>query len=93
MRHLDLLGLYVRDRVTEFEGVVTSISYDLFGGIQAVVAPKKDPSTKESDAGSQWFDVARLEQIESVKRAMPVPNFEEGLIAEGDKGPAFKPRR
>ncbi len=38
--HIKFLGLQVRDEVTGFSGVVTSMSFDLYGCIQAVVTPK-----------------------------------------------------
>ena len=38
-KHLDLLGLKVKDRVSDFEGVVISISFDLYGCVQADVRP------------------------------------------------------
>ena len=34
--HLELLGQKVEDKVTGFRGVVTTISFDLYGCIQAV---------------------------------------------------------
>lgn len=36
-KHLEMLGYAVRDRVTGLEGIVTSIGFDLYGCIQAVV--------------------------------------------------------
>ena len=86
-KHMDLLGLNVRDKVTGFEGVVNSISFDLFGCVQAVVAPK----VNEGKIGdSHWFDVSRL-QVLSDTPVMDTPDFEKGYIAEGLKGPADKP--
>jgi len=41
-KHLDLLGHKVTDRVSGFTGVVTSIGFDLYGCIQAVVTPGAD---------------------------------------------------
>ena len=81
-KHFNLLGLRVKDRVTGTKGVVTSLSFDLYGCIQAVVQPK--------DKEGMWFDVSRL-KVSSNKPVMNLPNFEEGYIAEGRKGPADKP--
>ncbi len=86
--HLSLLGHRVRDSVTRAEGIVTSISFDLFGCVQAIVNPGLDKDGKQKD--SHWFDVNRLEVI-SKKPVMPVPDFINGAIAEGLKGPAEKP--
>ena len=77
--HLSLLGLSVKDRVTDFEGVVTSVSFDLYGCMQALVIPKfigKDtPETR-------WFDANRLE-ITSIMSVMPVPDFIKAVIEKG----------
>jgi len=87
-KHLDMLGLDVEDRVTGFKGVVTSISFDLFGCIQAVVNPGTDKEGKVRD--SHYFDVNRLE-ILSHTPVMRLPDFDLGPIAEGRHGPAEKP--
>lgn len=85
--HIDLLGLEVSDAVTGFSGVVTTLSFDLFGCIQAVVTPKaKDGEVK----GGNWFDVNRLE-ITNNTPVMELPDFSKGYVAEGRKGPAEKP--
>jgi hypothetical protein len=59
---LRLLGLKVRDRVTGFTGVVSSVSYDLYGCIQAVVSPSVNDKGDMVDA--RWFDVARLDVVD-----------------------------
>ena len=38
-KHLDLLGHKVKDKVSDYTGVVISISFDLYGCIQADVRP------------------------------------------------------
>jgi|SRR6185369_17542753 len=86
--HLDLLGFKVKDRVTGFTGVVTSISFDLYGCIQAIVHPGLDKDGKPLE--QNWFDVNRLQL--AGERVMPLPNFDFGPIAEGLKGPADKQR-
>ena len=89
-KHINrLLGFKVKDRVTGFSGVVTSIGFDLYGCIQAIVHPGLDKDNKFLD--SHWLDINRLEII-SDKPVMPVPNFSFGPISEGDKGPAEKPK-
>lgn len=74
----------VEDRVTGFKGVVASVSFDLYGCIQAVVNPGMDKSGKLGD--SNWFDVNRLKVI-SKSPVMPVPAF----ALEEEKGPSEKP--
>lgn len=88
-KHLGLLGLKVQDKVTGAKGVVASISFDLYGCIQAIVNPGLDKDGKPQD--SSWYDVNRLTVTDS-EPVMQRPNFDAGLIAEGVKGPAEKPR-
>jgi hypothetical protein len=87
-KHLKLLGMEVEDKVTGFKGVVSSISFDLYGCIQCVITPKvdKEGQTKQG----QWFDIARIE-LKSDIPVMDCPNFDLAPIAEGKKGAAEKP--
>lgn len=80
--HLKLLGLKVKDRVTGFEGIVTTIGFDLYGCVQAIVSPVVKDGKKED---STWFDTKRLVAT-SLKPVMPVPAFE---IVDG---PETKPQ-
>lgn len=89
-KHLSYLGKKVKCRVTGFEGVVTSVSFDLYGCIQVVVNPGADKDGKMID--SMWFDINRLE-IQSEQPVMQVPNFDFGPVAEGRNGPSEKPAR
>lgn len=84
--HIRLLGLRVKDRVTGFEGVVTSVTYDLYGCIQALVNPGVDKDNKTRD--SMWLDTNRLSVVDPTP-VMPVPDF--GHPAWVDKGPEGKP--
>jgi len=88
MEHLKLLGLKARDKVTGYSGIVTTVSFDLYGCIQAVLTPTavKDGQVQ----AGHWFDVTRLE-IRDKKPVMDLPNFEKGYVAEGRKGAAPKP--
>ena len=56
--HLKLLGFKVQDVVTGFLGIVTSISFDLYGCVQAVVQPEANEKGEIGEA--RWFDVKRL---------------------------------
>ncbi len=87
-KHIELLGLKVKDEVSGFEGVVSTISFDLYGCIQVVITPpvNKDGEIKEG----QWFDVSRLKILNNIP-VIPVPDFEDGRAAEGKKGAAEKP--
>ena len=99
--HFELLGLPVCDKVTGFKGVVTSLSFDLYGCVNVIV----DPGVKEdgSKEGGEWFDVTRL-KIESLTPVMKRPDFETAyavedskqearsmLIPSGEKSAAVKP--
>jgi hypothetical protein len=59
---LELLGLKVKDRVTGFTGVVSSICFDLYGCIQAIVSPAVDDKGAMPDG--KWIDVSRLEVLD-----------------------------
>lgn len=87
-KHIDMLGLKVEDKVTGFRGVVSSISFDLYGCIQAVVSPGVDKEGKVPDG--RWFDVLRLKVMDAEPVMYP-PNFETGTQAEGRQGAAEKP--
>lgn len=86
--HLSMLGLKVRDRVSGYTGTITSVGFDLYGCIQAVVHPGIDKEGKLGDPC--WFDIARLE-VTDKKPVMALPNFEFGPVSEGQKGPSEKP--
>jgi hypothetical protein len=90
-RHLDLLGHEVKDKVSDFSGVVISISFDLYGCIQADVRSKAVNDKGQLCQGS-WFDVSRLEKITD-SPLMEQPNFYFGSVAEGKKGPANLPAK
>lgn len=87
-RHLNLLGMKVEDKVTGYKGVVSSISFDLYGCVQAIVNPGADKDGKLME--SNWFDVGRL-TLTADEPVMDRPDFEFGPVAEGKKGPAEKP--
>ena len=88
-KHISILGLPVRDRVTGLKGIAASVTFDLYGCVQAIVQPLADKNGKVEE--SKWFDIARLEVLDKTP-VMEVPNFEVGYVAEGKKGPAEKPK-
>lgn len=87
-QHVELLGMKARDAVTGFSGVITTVSFDLYGCVQAVITPAVDDKGETKDGG--WFDVTRL-QITNETPVMPRPDFSAGYIAEGKKECADKP--
>jgi hypothetical protein len=91
--HLDLLGRSARDRVTGFEGVITSVSFDLYGCIQVAISPRVDKDGKLPDG--RWLDVHRVESLGG-ERSMPVPDFAATPVFGAtpqthQHGPAEKP--
>jgi hypothetical protein len=97
MKDLELLGLKVRDRATGFVGVVSSVSYDLYGCISAVVAPPVDEKGALPDG--KWFDTSRLEVLDPVP-VMEIPGGRFAVTRSASPapstdrpGPAEKPAR
>jgi len=83
--HFKLLGFKVRDAVTGFHGVVTTISFDLYGCVQAIVSPGK--CDEKGDFGeSRWFDTKRLIAL-SKKSVMEVPTFD--VVPGGQELPGY----
>jgi hypothetical protein len=74
--YIDMMGHTFRDRVTKYQGVAESVSFDLYGCVQIALRP---PAVK-NDKGEltlpdgRYFDASRLEQV-GKKRAMEVPTF------------------
>jgi|GEM_PF-842092 len=89
MTHISMLGKPVRDKVTGFRGIVTSISFDLSGCIQALVTPQ---AREGKLIDSAWMDISRVIEIEDVPR-IAAPDFNNGPISEGKKGPIDKPQK
>ena len=89
-KHLNLLGMTVQDKVTRFKGIIDTISFDLYGCVQAGVNPGIDKEDAQREC--RWFDITRL-KVMKAKRVMQLPDFSKGYISEGKKGPADKPLR
>lgn len=88
----NFLGMEVRDRVTGYTGIVTSICFDLYGCIQGLVHPGLDADGKNKDLC--WFDIGRLEVIGDLP-VMEQPDFISGSalvrVQTARKGPEMKP--
>jgi hypothetical protein len=54
----EYLGYKVKDCVTEVEGIVTSICFDLYGCTQAALC--FGLNSEEEPRASRWFDLNRL---------------------------------
>ncbi|HLA44592.1 MAG TPA: hypothetical protein VJZ27_14205 [Aggregatilineales bacterium] len=83
--HLSLLGKKVHDCVTGFEGVVTSITFDLYGCVQVLVHPGMGDDKKMGE--QLWFDANRL----VIKDAVPIMGTPDFILGVEPKGPAEKP--
>ncbi len=85
-RYLAILGFKVRDCVTGFEGVATSVSFDLPGCVMVTVQPTMDKDNKIPD--SRWVDHKRLEVI-GERPVLKPPTFDDGVEEAGgvDKPP------
>lgn len=86
--YIDLLGMTGEDKVTGFLGVITSVSFDLYGCVQLALTPAVDE--KGGILDGRWLDANRIE-IQDVPRVMPVPSF-AAKPAEHNYGPAEKGR-
>lgn len=86
----DLLGFKAQDRVTGFQGVITSACFDLYGCIQVALTPPAKDGGDELKSG-HWFDINRVQV--STERVMDAPNFDaKGTSPETyAHGPADKP--
>jgi hypothetical protein len=73
--NLELLGTRVQDCVTGLIGIVTSVTFDLYGGVLVLVNPGEDDNGKSRD--SQWFEVKRLIMVDN-DPIMEPPEFEWG---------------
>jgi hypothetical protein len=82
---LELLGCKAKDKITNFEGVIDSVSFDLYGCVQACIRPGTDKEGKVKE--SYWFDVKRLDVG---KRVMDAPSFARTTFGK-EIGPANKP--
>ena len=84
MEEIKLLGKKAKDKVTGVEGVITSVSFDLYGCKQAVVHPgTKDDGTIHE---VRWFDICRL----TITNGIPVMD-NPFINGNPEKGPASKP--
>ena len=86
-KSLDLLGTVQRDVVTGIEGMVSSVSFDAYGCVQAVLSRKADKKGDIPDG--RWVDVKRLKDP-GKDRLMVVPDFNAMDFGE-EQGPADKP--
>lgn len=83
---LSLLGRRAEDKITGFEGVITSVCFDLYGCVQAVISPAIDKDGKLKEGA--WFDVKRLTIGAVMYKDRPLY---EGTLSGKEKGAQQKP--
>ena len=90
---INLLGYRATDKVSKVTGVITSMSFDISGCIQAAVHQGVDKDGKMKDIF--WFDIARLNVHYNKGKVLEAPylksTFQEKSVETYDKGPAEKP--
>jgi len=84
---IQLLGANATDKVTGFNGVITSVCFDLYGCVQVILTPTADEKGDVRDG--RWFDIGRLRILS--RGEMAAPTFTSlGLPTDYHKGPAEK---
>jgi hypothetical protein len=48
-KHFEMLGHKGKDKVTGFKGVITSLSFDLYGCVTCIISPPLDKDKKIVD--------------------------------------------
>lgn len=74
------MGTKVRDKISEFEGKITSKVINITGDISYSITPKFDKKSKNNDA--EWFDEGRLEMVEEKKGGKYYSEERKGGIAK-----------
>lgn len=85
LSHFTLLGKKGRDRVTGMTGVISCLSFDLYGCIQVTLTPSVNKDKPDEYPKSTWFDVSRIEVLDN----NPVMDHKftgNDIILEGSKG-------
>jgi hypothetical protein len=90
-QYIEMMGFKFRDRVSGFDGVAESVSFDLYGCVQVALRPSvtKDDKGAMTMQEGRWFDASRLERIPGA-RVMEVPTFERLASSVPMPGPADK---
>lgn len=86
--YMELLGLKCRDRVTGFKGIVSSVSFDLYGCVQVSLTPEVDKEGKAGDG--YWYDHKRIDVLDKTP-VMARPIYETKRPGQ-EIGAAEKPR-
>ncbi len=84
--YFDVLGFEAVDVVTGFEGVVSDVSFNLYGCVMVTLTPKQHKD-KIEEASNRWFDHKRI-TITSNARVLEPPR--EWLVGR-EPGPMARP--
>lgn len=82
--YIEALGREAVDQVTGFAGIITTVSFDLYGCIQVILTPPIRANGEKQDGA--WFDYNRLKINTQRARVLPIPTF-----STPDRGPNEKP--
>lgn len=91
---ITILGRWGHDRVTDFEGTVSSIMFHLSGKTEIALSPRIDKEGKIQEG--KWIDARRVSLVGD-QRPMEPPTFEQVSVPvplnpyEHQHGPAEKP--
>lgn len=83
---IELLGSKGKDKITKQDGVISSVSFDLYGCIQVILTPLKVKNGEEIKSHG-WFDINRIE-VSKDKKIMKHPCFENKYKSLNDVGGA-----
>lgn len=72
---VDMLGKTGKDKITGSKGIVTSVSFDLYGCIQVILNPGKVGADGKEIACVGWIDVNRVRVVKE-ERVMEHPDFD-----------------
>ena len=64
---IDLLGKKGKDKITGFKGIITSVSFDLYGCIQVILNPGKVGKDRLIIPTTNLIDLNRIEIVEDRK--------------------------
>lgn len=85
---INLLGYKARDKITKQDGVISSVSFDLYGCVQVLLTPLKVKNGEDIKVHG-WFDINRIEIIKN-KKIMNFPEYNKYESIKDVGGPGEK---
>ena len=74
-KSIEMLGKKGKDKITGSEGIITSVSFDLYGCVTVIINPSKIDKDGKEVPSIGWIDINRVDIIKD-NYVMPHPNFE-----------------